>query len=109
MVLPVKVSAQQTTHLVHTVDISGVGARLGGLRTVLVAGTTVELQRGSRKAKFIIKWVHQLAANEIQIGVESVEPQDNFWGVDLSQQDKQSRADMDALMTLLSRSAKSPS
>lgn len=106
MVLPVKVSAQQSTLLVHTVDISGVGARLGGLRMQLQPGSTIDLQRGSRKAKFMVKWIQQLGANEIQIGVEFLEPQDNFWGVDLAQQDRDAKKEIDALMTLLGRSAK---
>ena len=101
MVLPVKVSIDQATHLAHTVDITGVGARVGGLRTKLEQGSNIELQRGSRKAKFVVKWVHPLGPNEIQIGIECLEPQDKFWGVDLSDQDKQAKKDMDALMTLL--------
>ena len=109
MVLPVKVSAQQSMLLVHTLDITGCGARIGGFRTLLQPGTTIDLQRGSRKAKFSVKWVQQIAANEIQIGVEGLEPLEHFWGVDLSQQDNESRKDMEALMTLLGRPAKSAS
>lgn len=101
MVLPVKVSIDRTTHLAHTVDITGVGARVGGLRTKLEQGINIELQRGPRKAKFVVKWVHPLGPNEIQIGIECLEPQDKFWGVDLSDQDEQAKKDMDALMTLL--------
>jgi hypothetical protein len=84
MVLPVKVSVDNLTYVAHTVDITTTGAQLGGLRTQLEIGMIVSLQRGPHKAKFRITWVRQLAPNELRAGIESVEAQDNFWGVDLS-------------------------
>jgi hypothetical protein len=106
MVLPVKIMVADATHLAHTVDITGAGARIGGLREQLQKGAIVELQRGSRKAKFSVKWVRPLGPGEVQIGVECSEPQDKFWGVDLSSQDRDTRKDMDALLTLLSSGTK---
>jgi hypothetical protein len=102
MVLSVKVSIDEVTHLAHTVDITEVGARLGGLRTQLQPGMMVSLQRGSRKAKFRIAWIRQLAPNELQAGVECLEPQSNFWGVDLSDRENEAKKDMQVIMTLLS-------
>ena len=104
--MPVKVSIDRVTHLAHTVDITAVGARLGGLRAELQSGMIVELQRGSRKAKFQIRWVQQVGPNETHIGVESLELQDKFWGVDLSDRERESNKEMDALMTLLSAGSK---
>jgi hypothetical protein len=106
MILPVKLSVDSATHLAHTVDITGTGARLGGLRTALQVGTSIELQRGSRRAKFLIKWVREIGPNELQIGVECKELQEKFWGVDLSAQDGESKKEMDALLTLLSTGSK---
>jgi hypothetical protein len=106
MVLPVKVSIDEVTHLAHTVDITDTGARLGGLRTQLQPGMIVSLCRGSHKAKFRIAWIRQLAPNELQAGVESLEPQNNFWGVDLSDREREAQKDMQALMTVLSSSSK---
>jgi hypothetical protein len=103
MVLPVKVLVDQVTHLAHTVDIADPGARLGGLRTKLQPGMIVSLQRGSRKAEFRIAWIRQLGPHELQAGIECLEPQDNFWGVDLSDHE-QGKKDTEALMALLSRS-----
>ena len=100
MVLPVKVTLDTANHLAHTVDITHRGARLGGLHTQLQPGTIVTLQRGSKKAKFRIAWVRQIAPNEQQAGILSLEPQDDFWGVDLS--DQQNKQDVKAFMTLLS-------
>jgi len=101
MVLPVKISVDQTTHLAHTIDITAVGARIGGLRAQMQNGMNVELQRGPRRAKFQIKWISRLSENEIQIGVECLDAQEKFWGVDLNDAKPDAKKDMDALMTLL--------
>jgi hypothetical protein len=102
MVLPVKVTIGKHTYLAHTVDITHTGARLGALRTQLQPGMIISLQRGSKKAKFRIAWIRQLAPNELQAGVKSLEPQNNFWGVDLSDQGQEAKNDMQVFMTLLS-------
>jgi hypothetical protein len=102
MVLPVKVLIDKVTHLAHTVDITESGARLGALRTELQPGTIISLQRGSKRAKFQIAWVRQLAPNELQAGIESLQPQASFWGVDLSRTPEIKKESQRALMTLLS-------
>ncbi len=107
MVLPVKVMIDQVTHLAHTVDITESGARLGALRMQLKPGTIISLQRGSQRAKFEIAWVRQLAPTELQAGIESLQPQDNFWGVDLSPRPPEVKKEtQQALMTLLSGRSK---
>ena len=104
MVLSVKVLINKATHLAHTVDITHTGARVGSLRTKLEPGTSVCLQRGSKKAQFRIAWVRQLGPNELQVGLQSLGLLDNFWGVDLSDQQSDARTDMKTLMTLLAGS-----
>ena len=107
MVLPVKVSIDSVTHLAHTIDITDVGARLGALRTQIQPGTIISLQRGSKKAKFRVEWIRELTCNELQAGIESVEPQNNFWGVDLSDRGLEGKKEMQAVLTLLSSRSKS--
>ena len=108
MVLPVKVSVDAVTHLAHTIDITQNGARLGALRTELLPGSLVILQRGSKRAKFRIAWIKQLAPNEMQAGLESLQPQSNFWGVDFSDEAPDVKKEsQQALMTLLSARSKS--
>ncbi len=108
--LPVKVFIDQDTHLAHTVDITENGARLGALRTRLQPGTVISLQRGSQRAKFQIAWVRQLAPNELQAGIESLQPQTSFWGVDLTAQTREIKKEShQALMTLLSGRSKTGS
>jgi hypothetical protein len=68
----------------------------------LQPGTIISLQRGSQRAKFQIAWVRQLAPTELQAGIESLQPQNSFWGVDLSARSAEARKEsQQALMTLL--------
>jgi hypothetical protein len=107
MVLSVKVLVDKVIHLAHTVDITPTGARIYcAFRTQLHPGTIIGLQRGSRKAEFRVQWTRQLGPNEQQIGIESLEPQNKFWGVDLSD-DFELKRDRQTLMTALSRCSKS--
>jgi len=104
MVLPVKVTVAGASHLAHTCDLTYSGARLGGLHTQLKKGEIISLQRGSKKANFKVVWLHELAPNEIQVGLQAVERQSNvFWGVDLSEQDREGKGNVDALMSLVGK------
>ena len=71
--------------LAHTVDISPIGGRLGGLRTELLPGQTITLQRGQTKASFRVIWNRHLGPGENQAGIEALESENNIWGVDLPQ------------------------
>jgi hypothetical protein len=102
MVLPVKVSIGGATHLAHTFDLTYVGARLGGLHVELKTGDIIALQRGAKKASFRVMWVTQMSPSEIQAGVQAVEQQSNFWGIDLSEQEREGKSsNVDALMSLM--------
>jgi hypothetical protein len=101
MILPVKVLIGDTSLLAHTVDISHSGARIGGIRAQLQLGMMVELQRGPRKARFVIRWIQELNPTEVRIGIESQEPQDKFWGVGLTNENNSAKR-TDALLTLFS-------
>jgi hypothetical protein len=48
-----------------------------------------------------VVWVQQISPNEVQAGVQAVDMQSNFWGVDLSEQEKEGR-NVEALMSLMS-------
>lgn len=88
MVLPVKVVIGGTTHLAHTFDVTSVGARLGGLHAELKKGQTITLQRGAKKVQFQVMWVQELSSKEIQAGIQATEQAGNFWGIDLSEQER---------------------
>lgn len=106
VVLPVKLSLADVTLLTYTIDITCAGARLGGLRTALQPGQTVVLHRGPKKARFRIVWVQQVTPKEIHAGVECLEPQAGFLGVDLSEQERGGDKNFDTLMTLLSKNSR---
>ena len=105
MVLPVKFSVAKESLLALTLDITRFGARLGALRAKLQPGTIVDLQRGQKKARFRIIWVRQLAPNEMQAGVESVDLQENFWGVSLAEEKPGSKEEAQTFLSLLSDSS----
>lgn len=89
MVLPLRLWPDEDTgqnaapQLAHTVDISPIGGRLGGLRTPLQTGQTVLLQRGQNRVPFRVVWTKQLGPGEIQAGIESAAYEEKVWGVDL--------------------------
>lgn len=106
MVLPVKISAVNKTELAYTMDISGSGARLGGMRAELRPGDTVSLVRGTQRAKFRVIWVQPVGINEFHAGIEALQANERFWGVDLSCPEREAQENVDALMTLLKGASK---
>ena len=89
MVLPLRVwpddenGQNAEPQLAHTVDISPIGGRLGGLRNPLQTGQTIMLQRGQKRSQFRVVWTKQLGPFEIQAGIESVAFEEKVWGVEL--------------------------
>ena len=106
MVLAVKISLDATSDLVHTVDIADDGAQLGGLRIRLQPGAIIGLQRGRKKAKFRIAWIRQLASNELRAGIECLQPQKDFWGIQVSNRKSGCNNYTNAIMTLLTASSR---
>ena len=89
MVLPLRVWTDEAhaeaaaALLAHTLDISPIGGRLGGLHTQLNPGQTILLQRGQKKLHFRVVWSKQIAPSEIQAGIEILDTEKKIWGVDL--------------------------
>ncbi|HEY5030500.1 MAG TPA: PilZ domain-containing protein [Candidatus Angelobacter sp.] len=86
MVLPVTVIRQngQEKQLAHTLDLTAVSARLGGLCSLLQPGEVIEVQRDTLKAKFQVFWMGAAgSAMEGQAGVRGLEPDKNIWGINL--------------------------
>jgi hypothetical protein len=90
MVLPLRVCLDEragetlSTQWVHTIDISQIGCRLGGLRTKLSPGQSITLQRGQQKIPFRVVWSKHLAANEHHAGMEALDCGRSIWAVELS-------------------------
>ena len=89
MVLPLRVWLDEragetlSTQWAHTIDISQIGCRLGGLRTKLSPGQTIALQRGQQKIPFRVIWSKHLAANENQAGIEALDYGRSIWAVEV--------------------------
>jgi hypothetical protein len=100
MVLPVTVIRQngQEKQLAHTLDLTEISARLGGLLSLLEPGEIIEIQRGAVKAKFQVFWMGAPgSAMAGQAGVRSIEPQKNIWGINLPADENDSAAQTGAL------------
>lgn len=106
MVLPVKVSIGEGAGLAYTMDITSMGARLGGIQITFEAGQTVTLTRNGRKASFRVAWIRQVSPKEIHAGIEAMQPLDNFWGVDLTDRDQAAKKDVEAMMSLMAEAKK---
>ena len=68
----------------------------------------IQLQRGSKKKEFRVEWIKQLSPNELEAGIECLQPQGNFWGVEFSDEGSAAaKESQQALMALLSVRSKS--
>lgn len=85
-VLPVRVSGTDASgkpysDVVHTLDITQLGARLGAIRSQLKIGSQLMLQFRQHRAEFRVIWTQIRACQkEHQVGLEAVAGKD-FWGL----------------------------
>lgn len=86
-VLPVRISGNDSSgksysELVHTLDVSRNGVRLGAVRRQLEVGSLVVLQYRQHKAEFRVVWTKPLGSGaEQQVGLEA-DAQRDMWGLD---------------------------
>ncbi len=80
---------QQRSHvddlLVHTLDISYSGAKIGALREGMEPGSVLMVQRRHTRAQCRVTWSRKVAPGEIQIGIEFLGGDTHFWGLDLEE------------------------
>ena len=80
---------QQPSHsaelLVHTLDISSSGARIGALRKWMQPGSVLIIQRRHTRARCQVMWSRIMAPREIQIGIKFLGRDPHFWGIDLDE------------------------
>jgi hypothetical protein len=86
-VLPVRISGNDASgesysELVHTLDVSRTGVRLGAVRRRLEVGSVIVLQYRQHKAEFRVVWTKPLGSGpEQQVGLESGAQKD-LWGLE---------------------------
>ena len=69
--------------LVHTLDISSSGAKLGALREVIEPGTVLTVQRKHVRTQCAVVWSRQVTTSEMQLGIEFLGQGSQLWGLDL--------------------------
>jgi hypothetical protein len=87
MVLPLRSSSTNapagSSTVVHTLNLSPFGAKLGAFRQCLQRGDILLVQRRHKRAKCKVVWSQEVGPREIQVGIEFLEAEDGFWGVPL--------------------------
>jgi hypothetical protein len=86
MVLPISIirSNGVERQLAHTLDVTEISARLGGLSVQLHPGEIVEIQRGGVRAKFRVYWMGTPGTDlEGQAGVRGLDPGKTIWSTHL--------------------------
>jgi hypothetical protein len=71
--------------LVHTLDISSTGAKIGSLREYIQPGRVLLLQHGRNHAQCRVIWSRRVGPTEIQMGVEFLKSGARFWELDLDE------------------------
>lgn len=86
MVLPVTMvrGKGEEKQAAHTLDVTEISARLGGLRIQLEPGEIIEIQRGAVKAKFQVHWMGMPGTElEGQAGIRGLDPGKSIWSTHL--------------------------
>jgi hypothetical protein len=71
--------------LVHTLDISSTGAKIGALREYIRPGSVLVLQHGHHRAQCRVIWSRRVGPSEVQMGVEFVKHSARFWELELDE------------------------
>lgn len=85
-VLPVRISGTDVagkpySDVVHTLDVTELGARLGAIHNQLKIGSQLILQYRQHKAEFRVVWTKMRSCHkEHQVGLEAVTGRD-LWGL----------------------------
>jgi len=76
------ISGDSYSELVHTLDVSKAGVRLGAVRRQLAVGSPITIQYRQHRAEFRVVWIKPLGAGaEQQVGLEA-DAQRDLWGLD---------------------------
>lgn len=73
--------------MAHTLDVSRTGARIAGVAAAMRVGDNVGLQYRNVRGRFRVTWVAASAGKEPQIGLLSLQPEKEFWGIGLPREE----------------------
>jgi len=94
-VLPVRIKGKDRTgkafeELVHTLDVTASGVRLGSIRRELHLFDEVTVFYRQRKMLYRVVWVKKLkGTSEFQIGLQALTHEKEAWGLSFSEQESQ--------------------
>jgi len=94
-VLPVRIKGKDSAgqafeELVHTLDVTASGVRLGSIRRELSLFEEVMVLYRQRRMQYRVVWIKKLkGTSEFQIGLEAVTHEKEAWGLGLSEQQSQ--------------------
>ena len=71
--------------LVHTLDISSSGAKIGALREWIQPGNVLVVQYRHYRTQCRVMWSRKIAPGEVQIGIEFLGRDPQIWGLDLDE------------------------
>jgi hypothetical protein len=97
-VLPVKVKGNDSTgkpfeELVHTLDVTPSGVRLGSVRHELNVLDEITVFYRTRKIQFRVVWTKKLkGTSEFQVGLQAVTQEREAWGMSFPEQQVQAAA-----------------
>ena len=90
-VLPVRVRGRDMAgkcfeELVHTLDVTPMGVRLGAVRHCLKALDPLTVLYRQRRIEFRVVWTRKLeGADEYQVGLQALTQEQDAWGLNLSE------------------------
>lgn len=90
-VLPVRMKGKDSSgELVHTLDVTQTGVRLGSVRREMVPLDEVTLFFRQRKIQFRVVWVQKMkGTSEFQVGLQAMSEERDAWGLNLPEQKNQ--------------------
>jgi len=97
-VLPVRVKGTDVDgmafdELVHTLDVTAEGARLGSLRHELSLHEEISVLYRQRKMQFRVMWIKKMpGSSEFQVGLQAVTRDSEPWGLSFTDHKPQAGA-----------------
>jgi hypothetical protein len=94
-VIPVRVKAtdsagQTFEELVHTLDVTPDGVRLGSVHHELNLLDEVTVFYRQRKMQFRVVWTRKLTRTEFHVGMRALTPESEAWGLNFADYKRQS-------------------
>jgi len=91
-VLPVRIKGKDASgegfeELVHTLDVTAAGARLGSVRRELNPSDEITVFYRQRKLQFRVVWIRKMkGSSEFQVGLQAVAADREAWGLSPAEQ-----------------------